>query len=172
MRIAFVLSLILLSLNAVAKTSGTFVFNSENTEAKLMLFEVMSQGELSKFYDKMQRPETVEKNTRSKNFKLSNNLFLIQCQKTNSNFAQNTTCHFIIRKGKENENFYSELFNSNDKKYAFIKISSVFSSELTGLFPTETVSGDIMYALQLPNYINLDVNGSLKGDTTLGFYFN
>lgn len=163
-------SVVFFNLHSLAKISGTIVINKEQTEAKLMIYEVMGAGELSKLYDQMQVGEVIEKNTRSKSFKLSNNLFLINCQKIKSNMAT-TNCSLTIRKGQPSEDFQSEIFTSNDKKYAFFKASSRFSHELDGIFLTQS-NGDILYALQLPNYITVDVNGNTQGPLTLGFYFN
>lgn len=170
-KIIFILAISFFStLQLQAKISGTIVINNEQTEAKLMIYEVMGAGELSKLYDQMRVNEVIEKNTRSKSFKLSNNLFLINCQNIKGNMAT-TNCTFTIRKGQPSEDFQSEIFTSTDKKYAFFKTSSRFSHELEDIFPIQS-NGTILYALQLPNYITVDVNGSIQGPLTLGFYFN
>lgn len=167
----FFFSLVLHSLS-FAKTTGTITINAEKTEAKLMMFEVMNAGDLSGLYQKMQVPEVIEKNSKSKTFKLSNNLFIFSCQSLKTSSQPTTNCTMIIRKPSRDTNDFSvEIYNSNEKKFAVFKSNSKLSSELSSLFPVDT-NDLIMYSLQLSNFITIDANGSTLGETTVGFYLN
>lgn len=155
-----------------AKTTGSITINAEKTEAKLMMFEVMNAADLSSLYQKMQVPEVVEKNSKSKTFKLSNNLFIFSCQSLKTLSQPTTNCTMIIRKpSRETSDFNVEIYSSNEKKFAVFKSNSKLSSELNLLFPVDT-NDLIMYSLQLSNFITIDANGSTLGETTVGFYFN
>jgi hypothetical protein len=159
----------MISTSARADAFAAMFVNKRNTEAKLLLSENTVNGELSKLFDQMNVPETGNATRKAKAFTLKNGRFAFTCDKGfNGSNPPSTVCTFIIKQGENSGDINTVISAVGNQKAASISMTQAISSELAGIFPTDS-NNSVSYLLSYPNNVAFEVQGSTSANMTIGF---